>query len=347
VPNFNPWEYVSDDAIRVVDGTPSNPKKMTGSRLGAIVGVNKWKSPFEAWCEITRVGEQPFEGNKFTEAGEAIEPKLLEFCKSEVSPYIVTPSEWFKTTRKLYDHFPDEAIFGGQWDALALDAPLAKGGKPIAVIEAKTSSRPQDWVNGVPDSYAVQGLAYAAWLGVDLVYFPVRFMEPHEYDAPHLCECDDANTEIYEMKVAGSGIHDTLTGAMAWYETHVLGNVSPSFDAKRDKDILKVIRTNEVKSDGLEALAKKALVLESKIELIRSDNGLDALEKELKALKDKQLKPLLVEQFGENDETVTAYGWSVKKSMSTAINKEALEQDGLLETYTVSTPRYTMTRTKE
>lgn len=355
--NFKPWEPVGKNTIAVVGGPTKNPKKVTGTRLGAILGANKYKTEFEAWCEITRVGEQPFEGNKFTEAGSAIEPALIEFCKTEVSPYIVTPREWFgKTTQEMgYDHFPDQPIFGGMWDALVLDAPFKKGGKPLGVVEAKTSSRPQDWLEGVPASYAIQGVSYAWLMGVDRVFFPVRFMEPGDYEAPEKCECTEDNTVVYELRVSewlwgNNSIDSLMTNAQGWYDGHVVGNESPAFDPKKDADILKVIRKSEVKSDSLEALAKKAVVLEAKIEAAKEKAGLAALEKELKALKEKQLKPAMVELFKQpkyaKQETIVAYGWSVKKGSESYIDKEAMEQDNVLEKYTKERDKFTMTKEK-
>lgn len=41
---------------------PAKPKKITGTRFAAIMGLNKWTSPFNAWCAITRTYEEPFEG---------------------------------------------------------------------------------------------------------------------------------------------------------------------------------------------------------------------------------------------------------------------------------------------
>ena len=66
-----------DDSHVAVDKINGKPKKITGTRLGAVLNLNTWKTPFQAWCEITRVAEPPFEGNKYTEAGKAIEPKLI------------------------------------------------------------------------------------------------------------------------------------------------------------------------------------------------------------------------------------------------------------------------------
>jgi predicted phage-related endonuclease len=337
---FKPWEQVSDTTIRVGGGATKNPKKLTGTRLGAVAGVNKWKTPFGAWCEIVRVAEEPFEDNKFTLAGKAIEPALLEWCKVEVSPYIVTPEQHFGTKDTGYDYFPNEPILGGMWDALALDG--AKG-SPIAVIEAKTTSRPQDWENGVPDAYALQGLLYAYLLGVDRVFFPVAFLTDEDYDHPENFVCTDDNTFMYELKVSASDIEATASTALAWWEKHVVANISPKFDEKRDKTFLSILRKSEVKSVGLEALAKEAAILEAKIEAIVAKSDLDSLQKSLDSLK-KQMKPEFIKLFKDTDDTVTAYGWRVKRSDRSSLDKEAMAADNVLDKYTVMTATYTLTK---
>lgn len=348
VAKFNTWEPVGKNTIRVEGGPTKNPKKMTGTRLGAILGANKWKSPFGAWCEIARVAELPFEGNKFTEAGEAIEPKLMGWCKENVSPHIVTPNEWFKTKQKLYDHFPDDPIFGGQWDGLVLES---KGGNPIAVVEAKTSSRPQDWERGVPVAYAMQGLAYAYLLGVDRVFFPVAFLNPEDYDDPSLFECTDDNTYMYELTTStwvhnDLGIGELLSEAQTWHETHILGNISPPFNEKRDKEYLDILRKSVVSCGDLEALATQASALEDKIaSLVAKMPELKAAEKELAKVK-KQMKPIMVDLFTEKDETVAAYGWKVKKSTKEVIDTEQMKADNVFDKYVSIQDDYRLSKEK-
>ncbi|MBW2595127.1 MAG: YqaJ viral recombinase family protein [Deltaproteobacteria bacterium] len=341
---FKPWEYAGKNTICVQGEPTSNPKKITGTRLGAVLGLNKWKSEFGAWCEICRVAEEPFEGNKYTEAGIAIEPKLIEWCKENVSPYIYTPEEWFKSKTKLYDHFPSEPIFGGMWDGIILDDVLGKG-EPIGVIEGKTSSRPQDWVDGVPPTYAAQGLEYAQLLGVDRVFFPVRFMEPDEYDHPEKCECTSDNTHLYDIHVSDTDIEADLRRAELWHKKHVAGNVSPKFNEKRDKVFLDILRKSEVKDTDLEELAKEVATIETKIEKILSKSELTDLEKQLKKLKGK-MKPAMVKLFGKNDTAITAYGWQMKKSSRSEVDKEALRKDNLLDKYSKVSDTYRLSKEK-
>jgi len=337
----------------VDSGPTKNPKKMTGTRLGAIAGVNKYKTDFGAWCEICRVAEDPFVESKYTRAGIAIEPALIAWCKENVSPYIVTPEQWFGTPEKLYDHFPTEPIFGGMWDGLVLDKKFAQFGQAIVgVIEAKTSSRPQDWTDGVPESYAVQALEYAWLLHVDRVFIPVAFLTDADYDHPETFVCTDENTQLYELRVSehligNNNIDAIMANAMEWYDCHVIDNISPAFNAslKADKTFLDILRKTEVKHDGLETMAKEAAILEAKIEAVRAKSDLDTLEKSLKTLKDK-MKVIIIPMFNPNDDVIATYGWQVKRSTTVTIDKEALAADDLLDKYSITVPRYTLSKEK-
>ena len=104
---------------------PAKPKKITGTRFAAIMGLNKWTSPFNAWCAITRTYEEPFEDTIYTIAGKTIEPKQAEYMKTAyfmsnlITPTDVYGEDYFKKT--WGDFFRDIPIFGGMWDYLLVD----------------------------------------------------------------------------------------------------------------------------------------------------------------------------------------------------------------------------------
>lgn len=356
---FQPWEYTSPQTVCAAPPAKSF-KKMTGTRLGKVLGLDSWGSPFQAWCEITRVAEEPFTGNKYTDAGNALEPKIIEWCKDSVSPYVYTPEEFYGVAdakqSNRYDFFPDNPVLGGMWDAIILDSPLsvfkAGNGKALGYVEAKTSSRPQDWTDGPPLKYAIQGLLYGHLDNLPRVFIPVRFMEEHEYANPEACECNDGNTLLYEMDTRDTLINDKLIAehvedALVWYGKHVVANASPEFDEKRDAKFLDIMRKSEVKHDGLELLAKEAAILEAKIAVMLANPEIKDAEKRLKTIK-AEMKPQFVEMFTlpehKNDEIVCAYGWKVKKSAKETIDKEQMAADNVLEKYTIVEDTFTMSK---
>ena len=163
---------------------PAKPKKITGTRFAAIMGLNKWTSPFNAWCAITRTYEEPFEDTIYTIAGKTIEPKQAEYMKTAyfmsnlITPTDVYGEDYFKKT--WGDFFRDIPIFGGMWDYLLVD----KEGKPQTVLEMKTTKRSEDWVEDVPEYYALQAALYAYLLGVDDVIMVCSVLGEKDYDDP-------------------------------------------------------------------------------------------------------------------------------------------------------------------
>ena len=46
-------EWLDGNKIQIIP--PKRPKKLTGTRFATILGLNPWSTPFEIWCEVTRL----------------------------------------------------------------------------------------------------------------------------------------------------------------------------------------------------------------------------------------------------------------------------------------------------
>ena len=148
---------------------PKKPKKITGTHLPTVLGVNPFATPFEVWCRCTRTYEIPFEGNKYTNAGRVIEPKVFDFLRKSmgfgdklITPEDVYGEDHFKKT--WGDFYPNVPIYGGMWDALI----QGEDGKPEYVVEIKTvqvdghsGSLEERWKDGeAPHYQALQAALY-------------------------------------------------------------------------------------------------------------------------------------------------------------------------------------------
>ena len=132
----------NEDKTISIDSPKKGYKKITGTRLGAILGVNVWSTPFEAWCAITRTYEKPFEDTIYTTAGKIIEPKQADYMQEKYFfRNLITPTDkygedYFNKTRG--DFFPENKIYGGMWDYLFVD----KDGKPETVLGSQELLHP-------------------------------------------------------------------------------------------------------------------------------------------------------------------------------------------------------------
>jgi len=333
---------------------PSKPKKCTGTRFAAIMGLNRWTSPFNAWCAITRTYEEPFEDTIYTIAGKTIEPKQAEymreayFWKKLVTPTDMFGPDYFKKT--WGDFFPDNKIFGGMWDYLFVD----KDGKPETVMEMKTTKRAEDWLDDIPEYYALQAALYAYLLGVDNVIMVCTVLEDQDYQNPEKFIVNGNNTFERPFKVSERypDMEKTIKKVERWWKKHVEGGISPKYDEKVDADILKALRANTLNPEtDIQELVKEAEILQDKVN--EASKAIEQDEKRLKTLKDL-IKAAAQDQFRDGDKQViipgNKYQFVTSLSVSMKFDEAAMKKDGVLEKYKcepVPTYKLTLKENKE
>ena len=324
---------------------PKKPKKVTGTRFASVLGANRWSTPFEAWCAITRTYEEPFEDTVYTKAGRTIEPLQIDFMRKHYAMDVVTPTDEYGENyfeRTWGDFYPNEPVFGGMWDAL-----MVEDGLPTAVLEMKTTKRAEDWMDGAPEYYALQGALYAYLLNLRTVIMVCSFLAPEDYDHPeeYVCSVDNTITDEFDIYERFPNFDDLIASVEDWWEEHVKTGISPDYDEKRDKDILKALSTNIIEGDkALSLLLEEADSLMTEI-----DEKTGVQQKRLAVLKDA-IKDEMKERLREGDTEVNASTdkrvWSLSRGTTTSIDKKALEKDGLLEKYTVTSERLTLKNTE-
>lgn len=338
------------------------PKKLTGTHFPTVLGVNPFSSPFEVWCRCTRTYEKPFEGNKYTNAGQVIEPKVFDFLRKSMGfgdrlivPEDVYGKDHFKKT--WGDFYPNAPIFGGMWDALIRDD---KDNIEYVVeiktvqVDGRSGSLEQRWKDGeAPHYQALQAALYAHLLGVDKVLMVAVALEEKkgDYEHPEQVVPSYANENVYtdEFKVSERYPNFDLyiEQTTAWWNAHVLTGISPEFDEKKDAEILKALRTNSLTPDAdIASLVAEAEQLDTEIEAVA--NSVADKEKRLKEVTD-QIKKYALEQFRDGDTKVSIPGqrfeYVLSKSETTELDKEALKADGLWEKYNKPKTNYRLTKT--
>ena len=338
-------EWLDGNKIQIIP--PKRPKKLTGTRFATILGLNPWSTPFEIWCEVTRTYQKPFEDTIYTIAGKTIEPKQAEYMKQTYfMSNLVTPTDiWGKDYfRQTYgDFFRESPVLGGMWDYLL----YGKDGKPTTVLEMKTSKRVEDWKDDIPEYYALQAALYAYLLGVDEVIMVASFLEPKDYDNPEKFVCSDENTITRPFKVSErypDFEKKYVKPALKWWKDYVESGISPAFDERKDAEILKALRTNNLSPEtDMAALVKEAEDLKDTMERILAHEGIPDMEKRYKVVTD-MIKKAAIAQFRDGDKKVSiagsAYNWEVSRTSTTKIDKDAMKADGILAKYTTTEDSY-------
>ena len=349
-------QWNKDNTVSIA--APKRPKKMTGTRFASVLGLNQWSTPFQMWCEITKAYCEPFVGNKYTEAGKAIEPKQIAYMRESygmddlIDPHDVWGEDPFK---KTYGNFYSHPIFGGMWDALLVDKDAWDGsaeglvGNTEAVLEFKTTKRAEDWSEDVPEYYALQAALYAWLLDCDNVIMVASFLEEGDYDSPEDYVPSAENTATFEFSISErypTFVEDYINPAIDWWNAHVESGDSPVFDEKADADYLKEMRKVSLNPEtDIEALIDELVGLQDDVDAVVA--AVSAKEKRIKTIKD-QLKKYAQEQIGDKDACEIKHGrvtCTLKKSVSVKADEKAMKKDGIWDKYakTSETARFTVT----
>lgn len=332
---------------RIQIAPPKKTKKITGTRFATILGLNPWSTAFEMWCAITKTYEKPFEDTIYTIAGKTIEPKQAAYMKKSYAMDILSPTDMYGAdyfNKTWGDFFPDSPHLGGMWDYLLKND---EDGHIEAVLEMKTTKRAEDWENDVPEYYALQAALYAFLLGVDDVIMVASFLDEKDYEDPSKFKPSAANTITVEFKVSERypDFADKVALVEKWWADFVETGISPEYDEKKDAEILAALRTNTLSPEtDIEALIKEAEGLKKELDEVAATTA--DKEKRLKTI-NNIIKEHALSQFRDGDKKVevkgATYTWTVSRSETTGIDKDALKADGLLDKYSKKTETYRMT----
>lgn len=245
------FEWTDNNTVKV--DVSRRPKKITGTRLPAILNKDKFKTPFEMWCALTHLYEAPFVGDpKYMEAGKTIEPKQYEYVKKVLakegrhfqSPEDIYGSDFFNKTHG--DFFKFTKIFGGMWDYLLKfsDGKTENAEKPVAVFEMKTTNvkRKAEWKKQFPVNLELQGAFYAWLMGVNYYYMVASFLGDEDYINPNAYQCSEENTLVIPRKLPKNFYDQYIAPAIKWWDDYVETGISPQYDPKRDKEILDALQ---------------------------------------------------------------------------------------------------------
>lgn len=236
------------DEERTVYFETWKPKKISGSKIGAILGYSEFATPFKVACELA--GIYPGDGpNKYIDAGNILEPVIRDYVGHSATRMLTEAlGEDGKFAIELpvpkemcgYDHFHDSKLFGGMVDGYVL-----KDGKRDSIFEVKTSSHRDSWTDSdgnitkVPMGYLLQASLYAELSGLDRIVFAVGFLEESDYQGPSRWKPTSDNTYLVVKEKPDMAPY--LSEAESWYREYILSGYTPEWSDK-DAELLKYLR---------------------------------------------------------------------------------------------------------
>lgn len=309
----------------------SKPKKITGTRLAAVLGMNPYKTDFDVWADMVGAIKSDFEENAYTLAGKILEPRIIEYLKEYVDDSYVSAGEYHKT--RYWDVFPDEKIFGGVPDLYKVDKST---NKIVVVNDIKTTSNMQKWENGAPIEYQYQVALYAYLHKVDL--FEITVMYIGDIDIGSLSDIMQANvsrqncmTYKYSISEDLPEFYDQLRKAEDWYVKHIVGLASPKYtDFPKDQEIIRLIQeySQGVTNDDMCRKMESLNYLMLRKEYL--DNLQNDITKKITELK-KFMKPLVSQKVAKG-----VYGnmhLTLTPKSTEAVDTARMKLDGVYDTY--------------
>lgn len=288
-----------DKDSRVIRFNPKTCGKITGSRFQAILGDDTYMTEFAAACLIARIYSE-FETNKYTEAGETIEPIIRGYVNTNGYDLLgdvlglssadrIAVEE--PVPKKLcgYDHFKDNPVFGGM-----VDGYIRVNGKRRAVLEIKTASSREKWmdpqgnITKAPDNYILQASLYAELSGLDEIIFAVGFLEDEDYDNPKDWKIGDGN--FYIVHMMKKDISEEMETGRRWFERYIQKGVTPEW-TERDSEIVDcfcVRRLNFVPSDLVKMISIYADTQDSGLEREIEERFISMMNQDFKRMEYQQ-----------------------------------------------------------
>ncbi len=216
---------VTKSIIKVFEGKEQlKQKKITGTRLATILGLNKFNSPFSAWAEMTGL-YKPVIPDKYLKVGQVLEKPIIKSIEDMYDFNIHT----FDKNEIKFDNFKDNPIFGGMVDGIDYEK------KTLVEIKTTNVKNKRYWDKQVPIEYWYQAQLYCELANLKEILFGVCFVEEQDYTDPDNIPIDDRDIRIYPIEKAD--IKAEKQKAIEWYKRCILTFESPKININSNKDM--------------------------------------------------------------------------------------------------------------
>lgn len=202
-------------------------KKIGGSSIGDVLKVNSYTTQFVAWCRMAWIGI-PVLDTKYVDAGNAIEPKVIEAIEKASGKKVETydPFEY------NFDFFAGiDEVMGGLPDG------YIKDDKHIIEIKTTGAKNFKKWnETGVPAHYLKQAQLYSYLIGADKYSLVATFLEEQDYENPYEYDVSKRQIRKWTFDLDKEVVEQDIKTVKNWYKQYTNQKQSPSFDLSKSCD---------------------------------------------------------------------------------------------------------------
>ena len=310
--------------------------KCSGTSLAGILNCSPFTTPFQIACSLLGVCSEDLDGKFAVEFGKAHESTIIDYL-NEAYPDegIFIPAEDVFEKREG-DHDSWESDFEDDVFAGHVDGIVTNGAGEDFILEIKTSSKIDDWTEGVPLYYWLQVALYNHFI-TKREYAYVGLGMRSQTDSIEDWKATDDNVRLFKMKIDPDDFNEKLEKVRAWYEKYIMNGITPDFDPTNHGDLMMWNYLKSISKEDNEVQASVDRLLELK-EIIDSKKlDMEAIETEYEALKESLRSYMSVNGCddirGSNNKFKVCMSRHVRKS----IDDKLLREDGIDPAkYTVS-----------
>lgn len=226
---------IDGDRIRIEPG--SEIHKVSGTSMAGILGLSPWSSPFQVACNLMGLCKEDISDKPAVKVGVALEGQIIDYAdKTYTTVGAFFPADAIYEKR-LGDHdawvsdFEDDT-FAGHVDGIVMND------DGDFILEVKTSSNMESWLEGVPEYYKLQVALYNRFITKqDKAYVLLGKVNEFTYADYHTWIPNESTVALFEMPIDQEAFEDTLDKVRAWYDEYVRAGVTPPYDPTNPGDV--------------------------------------------------------------------------------------------------------------
>lgn len=253
---------IKDDQIilskRYLDSSKKYFKKITGTRFGSILNLNKYASPFKTWTIMVNIFKDVMDPT-LAKVGNTIEPKIRDYVQQKINCKYL----FYNPSEIGWDVFKDNEIFGGIPDGEPVNENSQVDYSKYPMLEIKTSSidsfvyerknnalymkkdfkgfpvvkqknqKMDSWFNvnkqiEIPVEYQYQLGLYMYLRNTTKGMFAVAFLKPENYVYPEKYVIDPELVYIVDASMINrEEVSKAIEKATEWYNKYIKTGISP------------------------------------------------------------------------------------------------------------------------
>lgn len=229
-------KYRVENGHIVSEGDVRN--KMSGTAIGAILGVSPWSTPFQAACNLLGLGREDISGKPAVKTGIALEDRIIRYADSTYSSKgtFLAAEEVYE--KRAGDHDSWVSDFQDDYFAGHVDGIVVSPDGEDYILEVKTTGNPEGWVESVPIQYYWQVALYNEFITQkDKAYVVLGIVNNNTYRDPESWVPNINTVGLFEMAIDMEDVREKMQIAREWYDKYIMNGVTPDYDPDNEGDV--------------------------------------------------------------------------------------------------------------